>query len=100
MSQYLHDPQKYRIGFFGNANVRLFKGFSLDFFGNYDLIRDQLSLSKAELTDEEVLLRQRQLATSYRYFAGFGIRYSFGSIFNNVVNPRFGEGGGGTIIFF
>ncbi|MGH7443874.1 MAG: hypothetical protein ACREKM_03315 [Longimicrobiales bacterium] len=100
LSQYLHDAQKYSVGFFGNANISLFKGFSLDFFGNYDLIRDQLSLSKAELTDAEVLLRQRQLETSYRYFAGFGIRYSFGSIFNNVVNPRFGEGGGGGIIFF
>jgi hypothetical protein len=30
---------------------------------------------------------------------GFGLSFSFGSIFNSVVNPRFG-GGGGQIIFF
>jgi len=35
------------------------------------------------------------LATGYRYFATVGISYSFGSIFNNVVNPRFGSSGGG-----
>lgn len=41
-----------------------------------------------------------RVSLGYRYFAGFGVRYGFGSIFNNVVNPRFGEGGGGGIIFF
>jgi len=28
------------------------------------------------------------------YDLGFGISYSFGSIFNNVVNPRFRNAGG------
>ena len=37
---------------------------------------------------------QRQLLTGYQYFFNFGINYSFGSIFNNIVNPRFGGGGG------
>ena len=97
-SQYLHDMNKYNASIFGNANVRLFKGFSIDFYGEYARVRDQLSLPGRELSDEEVLTRQRQLETSYRYWGGFGIRYSFGSIFNNVVNPRFGEGGGGMII--
>ena len=45
-------------------------------------------------TTEEVLLRQRQLATGYQYFVNFGVSYSFGSILNNIVNPRFGGGGG------
>jgi hypothetical protein len=36
-----------------------------------------------------VLVRQSERGTSYRYFANFGISYTFGSIFNNVVNPRF-----------
>lgn len=99
-SQYLHDTQFYNAGVFGNANVRLFKGFSVDFFGNYNRVRDQLSLKRGNLSQDQVLLRQRELATGYRYFFGTGIRYSFGSIFNNVVNPRFGEGGGGGVMFF
>jgi len=39
------------------------------------------------------------MATGYRYFATVGISYSFGSIFNNVVDPRIGSSGdGGTTI--
>jgi len=40
---------------------------------------------------EEILLQRRELATSYSYFASVGLSYSFGSIFSNVVNPRFGN---------
>jgi hypothetical protein len=29
----------------------------------------------------------------------FGVSYSFGSIFNTTVNPRYGGGGGMMIIF-
>ena len=78
----------------GGFNVRLFKGFSVNVHGNYSWIRDQLHLEAGNLSDEQILLRQRQLATSYRWFTSFGISYRFGSIFNNVVNPRFGSGGG------
>lgn len=97
-SQYLHEMSLYNASVFGNANMKLFKGFSLDFFGEYAHVRDQLSLALEDPTEGEVLLRQRQLATNYRYWGGIGIRYSFGSIFNNVVNPRFGGGGGGFFI--
>ncbi len=91
LNQYLHDMQKYNASLFGNANLRLFKGFSVDFYGEYSRVHDQLALPKRELSDEEILLRRRQLETAYRYWGGFGIRYSFGSMFNNVVNPRFGD---------
>jgi len=39
-----------------------------------------------------VLLRQTQLATGYRAFLYAGLSYTFGSVFNNVVNPRFSIG--------
>ena len=87
--QYLHDLGKNSVEFYGNLNVRLFRGFSFDVDGNVSRIRDQLYLVKGEATDEEVLLLRRQLGTAYRYEFGFGITYQFGSIFNNVVNPRF-----------
>jgi hypothetical protein len=38
-----------------------------------------------------VLVNQRQLATSYRYYVFFGVSYTFGSIFSPIVNPRFGN---------
>ncbi len=99
-NQYVHDASKYSITLSGSFNVRLFRGFSIRMGGNYSWIRDQLYLSAEDATVEEILLQQRQLETSYRYFTSFGIEYRFGSIFNNVVNPRFGGSGGGEAFFF
>ena len=84
--------------FFNSLDLRLFKGFSLFFFGQASLIRDQLYLPRGSLSDADRLLRLRQLATSYTYFMNFGLSYSFGSIFNNIVNPRFGGTSGGFTI--
>jgi hypothetical protein len=92
--QYLNQTDKYRLSAFGNVDVRLFKGFSLDLFGQASRRRDQLSLRRGDATTEEILVRQRELATGYQLEVGFGISYSFGSIFNNVVNPRFRSVGG------
>jgi hypothetical protein len=93
--QYLNDPEKYSLGFDGGAEIRLFKGFSVDFFGEYSRTRDQVYLPRGRATTEEILLRQRQLFTGFQYSFEVGLSYSFGSIFNNIVNPRFGGGGGG-----
>lgn len=100
LSQHLNKLDRHRISTFAHADVRLFKGFSFNFFGGYDRIRDQIALRKGGATPEEVLLRRQQLATGHSYNLGFGISYSFGSIFNTVVNPRFGGGGGFHFIFF
>ena len=32
---------------------------------------------------------RRELLTGHQYEAGLGLSYTFGSIFSNVVNPRF-----------
>ena len=89
-SQYLTEPSKYSLDMFGGANIRVFKGFSVNVFGEFSRTRDQVYLPRGEASTEEILLRQRQLATGYQYFVNFGVSYSFGSIFNNIVNPRFG----------
>lgn len=101
LSQHLNHTDRYRASIFGATDVRLFKGFSFNVFAAYDKINDQISLRKGAATRDEILLRLRQLATNYSYHFSVGISYSFGSIFNNVVNPRFGGGGGGmTIIMY
>ena len=98
-STYLHDFSKNRVEVFGGANLRLVKGLSFNLFGSYSRVRDQLSLAKGNVSTEDLLLRLRQLKTNYRYFVFTGLSYTFGSIFNNVVNPRFGGGGGGNFFF-
>ena len=55
------------------------------------MVRGQIQLAAIGLTPEEILTQQRELATDYRYFMGFGLSYQFGSIFTHVVNPRFEE---------
>ena len=99
-SQYLHDLSRNRLNLGGGVDLRLFKGLRFRVDGNATRIRDQLFLSGEELTEEQILLRQRALQTGFRYFGSFGLTYTFGSPFNNVVNPRFGGGGGGGMIFF
>jgi hypothetical protein len=93
-AQYLHDPKRYRADLFSDLDVRLFKGLSLNLFGSIAYVRDQIYLPAGGATPEEVLLRLRQLDTSYSYFGQVGLSYTFGSIYNNVVNPRFTTGGG------
>jgi hypothetical protein len=90
ISQHLNHMDRYRISLNGNTDIRLFKGFSFDIFAQYDKIGDQIGLRKTDATTEEVLLRLQQRATGYSYFLNFGINYSFGSIYNSTVNPRFG----------
>lgn len=100
---YLRDFAQNRIGLSGSTNVRLAKGLSLNLFADYGRPRDQLSLPRGEASDEEVLLRLRQLQTNYTYYTSFGLSYSFGSIFSPVVNPRLrgsDPAGGGGVFFF
>ncbi len=99
-SQYLHDKSLYQVGMNGFAQIRLFRGFSVNVNGFYAWVRDQLFLPAGAASTEEILLRQRQLETSFTYFTRIGFSYQFGSIFNNVVNPRFGGAGGGPFFFF
>jgi len=95
---YVDDFTKRHLVFFNSLDLRLFKGFSFFSFGQISFLRDQLYLPKGSLSDQERLLRRRQLETSYSYFVQLGFSYSFGSIFNNIVNPRFGGTSGGFTI--
>ena len=93
---YLHDWSKNRGTMFGSIDWNLTRGVSLSTTVDVRRIRDQLFLPARSASDEEILLRQRQLSTSYTYSASFGIRYTFGSPYAQIVNRRFG-GSVGTI---
>ncbi len=86
---YFNDLQKNHMEIYSELSLRLFKGLSLTLYGDFSRIHDQLSLVKGGASYEETLLRRKQLATSYSYYAQIGLSYTFGSIFSNVVNPRF-----------
>ncbi|MBW8049836.1 MAG: hypothetical protein FVQ77_05760 [Cytophagales bacterium] len=88
---YFHDPSLNSLWFYSNLNLRIFKGFSLRISGGYSFIHDQISLKKEEATADQIKLGLTQLPTEFRYWGNVGINYTFGSIYNNVVNPRFGN---------
>ena len=87
-SHFIDEPSKYSVVGFGSLGYRLVQGLSLDLTGGASLIRDQIYLPRRGASDEEVLLRQRRLATNYDYNLSIGLTFTFGSIFDSVVNSR------------
>jgi hypothetical protein len=96
-AQYLHDLSKLSDGASAGLNLRVLQGVSFNVNGSYTRVRDQIYLPAAGATAEEIIARQTALATDYRYYVSVGFSYRFGSIYNNIVNPRFGSGGGGDL---
>jgi hypothetical protein len=90
-SHYLHDFKKNRLRLSAETSLHLVEGLSLEVYGNFSMIHDQLSLPKFEASTEEVLLRRRELETQFDYYSSIGLSYTFGSIYSSVVNPRFGD---------
>lgn len=90
-SQYLDDLSKNRLETLFEVALRIRRGLALSVEIEGSRIRDQLALPARGASPEEILLRQRQLASGYEVELGVGITYRFGSIFSSIVNPRFGN---------
>lgn len=89
---YFHDSSINRIEINPSFNIRIIRGLSVSLSGRYRIINDQLSLalqSNVDPNDPESIIRGVQRPTSFDYSVSFGLSYTFGSIYNNIVNPRF-----------
>lgn len=93
-SHYLDDFTQNKIDFWGFTRLRIIKGLSLSVNGGITYVNDQINLAKGELSEAERLLRLKEQATNFYVQGGLSLSYTFGSIYNNVVNPRFGNSGG------
>jgi hypothetical protein len=85
---YFKDPSLNRLEMDLEADVRLFRGLSFTVDVAYNIINDQINLAKGESSIEDVLLGQAQLATNYSSDIRFGFSYTFGAMFNNIINTR------------
>jgi hypothetical protein len=85
----LDDFSKNRQILYGDFRVRLFTGLSIEIQPSVSAIHDQIYLPAAGATRDDILLARQQLATAYQYQMSIGLTFTFGSIFNGVVNPRF-----------
>ncbi len=87
-ANYLDDFKKNRLSLNARADVRIIKGLSFNIGGSYDIINDQISLPAREISEQDRLLGITQLATSYNADISVGFSYTFGSLYNNVINTR------------
>ena len=87
-TQYLNDGSKKRFSFRSDLDFRIFEGLALRLSGNINLIREQYNLAAGSTSIEELLLQQRQIATDYETRFSIGLSYTFGSIYNSIINTR------------
>ncbi len=87
-ASYLPEVNKWNLSLNGNTSLNLVRGLQFNIGGGASLIRDQIFLSARGQTPEQILTQQRALASNYNIFVFTGLSYSFGSIYNSVVNPR------------
>lgn len=88
-SQHLHDGSKRRFNFDFNVDWRIRSGLSYFIGGSYSFTRDQLHIAGTNLSNQDRLLRLRELQSGYSAYTAMGLSFTFGSVFNNVVNQRF-----------
>lgn len=90
-SHYLHDPQRNHVTLSGFMDLRLGRGFSLNLRGSASRVRDQIYIAASPQSERDILTQRQQLQTNFRYNMNVGIGYTFGSIYNSIVNQRFGN---------
>ena len=74
----------------GYIEVRIIKGLSLDVSANANFTKGIYpNIPRKFFSRDDLLTNTRQYPTEKGLYSYFGINYRFGSIYNNVVNPRF-----------
>lgn len=91
---FFKDRKLNSMGMTVNADVKVTGSLSFFININANVAHDQINLVRSGASQQEVLTRKRQIASSFNYNTSFGVNFRFGSILNNFVNPRF-EGYGG-----
>ena len=85
---YTNDLSNNRFSINLETDVRIVKGLNVNIGGRYQIINDQINLAAGEISEQDRLLGNTQLATSFALDVSFGFSYTFGSLFNNVINRR------------
>lgn len=87
---YLDDMTQYSVGVAASADVNIHGGLSVILSGNAGYSQNERYLRGGEGKLTDILTSQWQQETGLYYGFNIGIAYSFGSKYNNAVNPRFG----------
>ncbi len=87
-SQYLQDLEYHLIETGCELSVRVARGLFVELGLEVKKINNQFYLPSSELSEEDLLLNLRKLPTSFEMASEIGLRYTFGSMFNSIVNER------------
>jgi hypothetical protein len=78
----------------GGIDLRVIKGLSFNMHGSAYFNKGiNPNIPLASFSRDDLLTNSRVLPTNQSFYLNMGINYRFGSIFSNVVNPRFGGAG-------
>lgn len=91
LTNYFPGLDKHRVEVDGEVDIRIARGLSVNIEASASRIRNQISLPRRNASQEEVLLRLRQLRSGFETRLRLGFQYRFGSRFAAIVNPRFGQ---------
>jgi hypothetical protein len=91
LNSFLDAPELYRLSTGATVALRLAEGLALTLQGQAAFVQDMIAVRGRPVTDTELLLDVTQLPTSYTAELELGITYTFGSVHNTIVNPRFGR---------
>jgi hypothetical protein len=90
-NSFLDQPELFRLSTGLTLTLRLFEGLAISVEGMAAFVRDLINLRGRPVTDRELLLGTAQQPTDYTFEVEFALTYTFGSVHNTIVNPRFGR---------
>ncbi|MCS6795667.1 MAG: hypothetical protein NZ516_06880 [Raineya sp.] len=86
---FFREKDTYRISGRININWRAFEGFNFNISVGASYVQDQIFFLPKDINRNNVLLGAGILGTNFTIWGWGEISYTFGSINNSVVNPRF-----------
>jgi hypothetical protein len=87
--RYVHDASVYPPSIAPMISFQAAKGLRFDVMVGCHRLHDRIDQPGRRLTDEEILLNLKSLASAYEHSASVGFSHTFGSICTNAANPRF-----------
>ena len=87
-SNYFHDFRYYKVDMEFDISIRLTKYISFKVEIDAESIHDQLYLPKEGASRDDILLKRQRLETDFDIQTQIGLRFTFGSIYNTIVNER------------
>lgn len=91
-TQFLNHPSQFRLDLTGQMDFHIAQGLFLNLGGHFAYIKNQRSISNVGLSAEEIILQHKETLSNFNYGLSVGITYTFGAIFNSIVNPRYESG--------